>query len=127
MLVFFGEAEVDVDNVGIAELDDPGGVVDGLRHHIAGCFLALEFDDDDGAVGIHRQQINQLVVASAHLPADQQPVWIQDGDVLHHHVFQQGLVGQGGGFQLLRLVADFPDALFDYHYWTTCSTTTLAS
>lgn len=71
LLIFVGETEVDVDDVGIGETDHPGGVINGLGDHITRCFLALEFDDDDGAVGIHGQQIDELVVAGSHLPTDQ--------------------------------------------------------
>lgn len=49
------------------------------------------------------------------IQTDQQPVPIQDGDALHHHFFEEGFVGQLCGLQLLRLIANFPNALFDGH------------
>ncbi len=78
--------------------NDPGAVVEDLRHHLAWGPVALELDDVQVAIGIHGEDIDELAVGSQHLAADDQDVQSQHRRVCDQHVLQ-------AGFQIQRRVA----------------------
>src|SRR5690606_16217201 len=78
----------DVNDVLIAELRSPGGVLDRLRDGVAQRLVTLEFEDDQVPVRIDSEQVEPRSPRRGDLAPDNEHIIHRDGDVLFDPVLE---------------------------------------
>ena len=88
------EPSVNIRNVLWLELLHPCSVIQRLSHHLTRRALALQLNQDEGAVRRYCQEIYTPTKASTHLSADQHPLVRQDARLSDNHCLQKLFVAQ---------------------------------
>ena len=84
----------DLDEPVAVQAGHPGPIVKHLSHDLSRRPVALELQDPEVPLHVHGQQVDELAVRGAHLPANHQQQLSQDRRILLQEVLKSSFRGQ---------------------------------
>ena len=104
-----------LDDVVVAESNDPRAVVENLGDDLPRGAVALQFNDNQVTLSVDRKEVDTLAERRGHLPSDEHYIEPEDVNILGKHGFQPVLIRHRRRRETRQLTVKPPDSNLDAH------------